>query len=72
MNFIILSAVELSESWGFLGGAWWVLHIVAIALIFYCGYVVGQASASPADELEDEESFNEEKPPESEISTGVE
>jgi len=36
--------MELPQTWQFLGGMWWVLHLIAIALIFYIGYVIGKSS----------------------------
>ncbi len=37
--------MELPESWRFLGSLWWVLHIVAVGLVFYVGYLIGRSSA---------------------------
>ncbi|MDK2970875.1 MAG: hypothetical protein PWP23_630 [Candidatus Sumerlaeota bacterium] len=37
--------MELPESWRFLGGMWWVLHVIVISLTFYLGYIIGQARA---------------------------
>jgi len=42
--------MELPPSWQFLGPMWWVLHIVAIALVFYIGYAVGKSSGGGADD----------------------
>lgn len=39
------SHMELPESWRFLGSLWWVLHIVAVGLVFYVGYLIGRSSA---------------------------
>ncbi len=30
-------------TWGFLQAGWWILHIAAIVLIFYLGYLFGPA-----------------------------
>lgn len=38
--------MELPESWRFLGTMWWVLHVIAIGLVFYIGYVIGRSSAA--------------------------
>ncbi len=29
------------KTWGFLQTGWWILHIVAIVLVFYLGYLFG-------------------------------
>ncbi len=42
--------MELPESWRFLGPMWWVLHLVAIGLVFYIGYVVGKNSGTEEEE----------------------
>ncbi len=36
--------MTLPETWQFLGPWWWVLHILAIALVFWCGYLIGRHS----------------------------
>jgi len=35
----------LPETWRFLGPMWWLLHLAAICVVFYVGFVVGRASA---------------------------
>lgn len=29
------------KTWGFLQTGWWILHILAIVLVFYLGYLFG-------------------------------
>jgi hypothetical protein len=28
-------------TWGFLKTGWWILHVVALAVVFYLGYLYG-------------------------------
>lgn len=37
----------LPETWQFLGGMWWVLHLVAVAVVFLIGMVIGYGMAKP-------------------------
>lgn len=39
----------LPESWQFLGPWWWALHIVAVLIVFCCGYLIGRHSALPPE-----------------------
>lgn len=48
--------MDLPASWQFLGPLWWVLHIVAISLVFYLGFIVGRQSTG--NEFEDESGNN--------------
>ena len=46
---------NLPETWQFLGGMWWVLHIISILLVFLVGFFAGQAWASPEADPVDQE-----------------
>lgn len=41
-----MTGIELPETWRFLGGMWWILHIIALGLVFFIGYLVGSTSAT--------------------------
>jgi hypothetical protein len=48
--------MQIPESWQFLGGWWWTLHVIAVGLVFYVGYLIGHATAQaqrPREEHED-------------------
>jgi hypothetical protein len=40
--------MELPESLRFLGGLWWLLHLVSIGLVLYVGYVIGRSEGEAA------------------------
>lgn len=38
----------LPESWQFLRWGWWVVHLVAIPLVFFIGFLVGKRKGGKA------------------------
>ncbi|MCB2154127.1 hypothetical protein KQI84_04525 [bacterium] len=48
--------MDLPEKWQFLGLFWWILHVFAIGLVFFLGFMIGRVSAEKPDgEKNDEE-----------------
>ena len=41
----LLAAVELPEAFGFLEPWWFLIHAVAVVVIFYIGFLVGKRKA---------------------------
>ena len=37
--------MELPENWQFLGRFWWMLHLVAVGVVFWVGFLIGRVSA---------------------------
>jgi hypothetical protein len=44
----LLGLVELPETFGFLHPGWFLVHVVAIAVVFYIGFLVGKKKARPS------------------------
>jgi len=48
-------AVDLPETWKFLGGMWWILHVIAILLVFFAGFLIGKYSSEPEPDPVDQD-----------------
>jgi len=46
LTSILADAEILPETFGFLGVGWWVVHVIAIPLVGYLGYLIGKRGAA--------------------------